>query len=379
MSGDRLSVLGIAVACVLVVGAVGTVALRQLRHRSLGLQMLVVPVVALAAVAVAVAVDAQVMFLSGHDSTVIALTLAAAMPVAVLIAAWLGRDVSRSARRLAQTARALGRGEVTTIAPMASAELASVAHELAVAGRDLAEAREREVAVETSRRELVAWVSHDLRTPLAGIRAMAEALEDGVVDDPDLYHKQLRIEADRLSGMVDTLFLLSRLHAGALRPVREPLALSDLVSDAVASIRPVAAARGVHLTGGADADAVASVDAAQLSRALANLLVNAVRHTPDDGTVTVTARREADEVVLAVQDGCGGIPADELPRVFDLAWRGERARTSGPDGGGGLGLAVTRGIVEAHDGTVRVVNVDGGCRFDVRLPTASPAARPSTP
>ncbi|MEO7745706.1 MAG: HAMP domain-containing sensor histidine kinase [Actinomycetota bacterium] len=388
MSGDRLSVLGIAVACVLVVGAAGTVVLRRLRQRSLGLQMLVVPVVALVAVAVAVAVDAQVMFLSGHDSTVIALTLAAAMPFAALIAAWLGRDVSRSARRLAQTARALGRGEVVVTAPMASSELSSVAHELAVAGHDLAEARSREVAVETSRRELVAWVSHDLRTPLAGIRAMAEALEDGVVDDPDLYHKQLRIEADRLSGMVDTLFLLSRLHAGALRPVREPLALSDLVSDAVASIRPVAAARGVHLTGGADPDAVASVDASQLSRALANLLVNAVRHTPADGIVRVTARREADEVVLAVQDGCGGIPDTELPRVFDLAWRGERARTSGPDGGGGLGLAVTRGIVEAHDGTVGVVNVDGGCRFDVRLPTASPAARlpiaspaarPSTP
>ncbi len=373
MSPDQLSVLGIAVACVVVVGALGALVLQRLRRRSLRLQVLVIPVIAMLAVAVAIAVDARVMFLSVHDSGVVGLTLAAALPVAVALAAWLGRDVARSARQLERAAQELGRGVVPPAAPsaqLASAELTRVGVELANAGRELAAARQREAATENSRRELVAWVSHDLRTPLAGIRAMAEALEDGVADDPDLYHKQLRIEADRLSGMVDTLFLLSRLHAGAMRLVREPMAMNDLVSDAVASIRPVAAARGVQLAGGADADAIASVDPAQLSRALANLLANAVRHTPPDGTVTVTARRDPDAVVLSVQDACGGIADDDLPRVFDLAWRGERARTSGPDGGGGLGLAVTRGIVEAHDGSVTVTNVEDGCRFDVRLPRA---------
>jgi signal transduction histidine kinase len=94
--------------------------------------------------------------------------------------------------------------------------------------------------------------------------------------------------------------------------------------------------------------------------------------------VTVSARREGGQVVLSVRDMCGGITEDELPRVFDLAWRGERARTSGPDGGGGLGLAVTRGVIEAHGGTVTVANVEGGCRFDVRLAATSPAARSST-
>ncbi len=369
MSPDQLSVLGIAVACVVVVGALGTVVLHRLRRRSLRLQVLVIPVVSMLAVAVAIAVDARVMFLSGHDSGVVGLTLAAALPVAVALAAWLGRDVARSARQLERAAHELGRG-VVPLAPnarLSSAELTRVGVELVNAGRELAASRQRAAATENSRRELVAWVSHDLRTPLAGIRAMAEALEDGVADDPDLYHKQLRIEADRLSGMVDTLFLLSRLHAGAMQLVREPMSLNDLVSDAVASIRPVAAARGVRLTGGADADAVASVDAAQLSRALANLLANAVRHTPPKGTVTVTARREQHGVLISVQDTCGGISDDDLPRVFDLAWRGEHARTSGPDGGGGLGLAVTRGIVEAHEGSVTVTNVDDGCRFDVHL------------
>ena len=370
MSPDQLSVLGIAVACVVVVGALGKLVLQRLRRRSLRLQVLLIPVIAMLAVAVAIAVDARVMFLSVHDSGVVGLTLAAALPVAVALAAWLGRDVARSARQLELVAQDLGRGIATPSGQFASPELTRVGVELANAGRALAAARQREAATENSRRELVAWVSHDLRTPLAGIRAMAEALEDGVADDPDLYHKQLRIEADRLSGMVDTLFLLSRLHSGAMRLVREPMAMNDLVSDAVASIRPVAAARGVLLAGGADADADANVDAAQLSRALANLLANAVRHTPPDGTVTVTARREQDVVVLSVQDTCGGISDDDLPRVFDLAWRGERARTSGPDGGGGLGLAVTRGIVEAHDGTVTVTNAGDGCRFDIRLPAA---------
>jgi len=373
VSPDQLSVLGIAVACVVVVGALGALVLQRLRRRSLRLQVLVIPVIAMLAVAVAIAVDARVMFLSVHDSGVVGLTLAAALPVAVALAAWLGRDVARSARQLERAAQELGRGVVppaATSAQLSSAELTRVGVELANAGRELAAARQREAATENSRRELVAWVSHDLRTPLAGIRAMAEALEDGVADDPDFYHKQLRIEADRLSGMVDTLFLLSRLHAGAMRLVREPMAMNDLVSDAVASIRPVAAASGVQLAGGADADAIASVDPAQLSRALANLLANAVRHTPPDGTVTVTARRDPDAVVLSVQDACGGIADDDLPRVFDLAWRGERARTSGPDGGGGLGLAVTRGIVEAHDGSVTVTNVGAGCRFDVHLPAA---------
>ena len=372
MSPDQLSVLGIAVACVVVVGALGTFVLHRLRRRSLRLQVLVIPVVAMLAVAVAISVDARVMFLSGHDSGVVGLTLAAALPVAVALAAWLGRDVARSARQLERAAHELGQG-VVPLAPnarLSSAELTRVGVELANAGRELAAARQRAAATENSRRELVAWVSHDLRTPLAGIRAMAEALEDGVADDPDLYHKQLRIQADRLSGMVDTLFLLSRLHAGAMQLIREPMSLNDLVSDAVASIRPVAAARGVQLTGGSEADAVASVDAAQLARALANLLANAVRHTPPNGTVTVTARREQNVVVISVQDTCGGISDDDLPRVFDLAWRGERARTSGPDGGGGLGLAVTRGIVEAHEGSVTVANIGAGCRFDVHLPAA---------
>jgi signal transduction histidine kinase len=240
---------------------------------------------------------------------------------------------------------------------------------LAAAAMWADEARAKERAAEANRRDLVAWVSHDLRTPLAGMRAMAEALEDGVVVDPETvaeYHRRIRVETDRMAGLVDDLFELSRITAGALRmsPVRVPL--GDVVSDAVASAAPLAAARGITLVADETGWPVVEGSEAELARILANLLRNAIRYTPDDGTVTVTGGRDGDEGWLAVTDTCGGIPEADLPRVFDVAFRGEAART--PGSGGGLGLAIVRGLVEAHRGAVAVSNVDGGCRFVVRLP-----------
>src|SRR5262249_62398499 len=118
----------------------------------------------------------------------------------------------------------------------------------ALAGR-LAESRDRERALEASRRELVAWVSHDLRTPLAGLRAMSEALEDGVADDPALYYKQIHASVDRLAGMVDDLFELSRIQAGAISSAPEHVGLDDLVSDCLTALEPLARGRGVRLGG----------------------------------------------------------------------------------------------------------------------------------
>src|SRR6202035_3714433 len=166
----------------------------------------------------------------------------------------------------------------------------------------------------TSRRELVAWVSHDLRTPLAGLRAMAEALEDGIVRDYETvstYHTQMRREADRLTTMIDDLFELSRIHGRALR----------------------------------------------------NLVTNAIRHTPSEGIVQVQGEVERGMARVSVADACGGIAPDALPRVFDVAFRGETARTPGGDNGAGLGLSIARGIVEAHAGQIAVRNAGPGCLF----------------
>jgi signal transduction histidine kinase len=214
----------------------------------------------------------------------------------------------------------------------------------------------------------VAWVSHDLRTPLAGLRAMAEALEDGLAADPPRYHKQMRAEAERLATMVDDLFELSRIHSGTLQLSPDLITLNDLVSDVLSSTEALARERGVRLVGRATGQLAVRADPRELSRALTNLLTNAIRHTPMGGNVHVGARPEDEDALVSVTDGCGGIPEADLPHVFELAWRGTDARSPAPDSGAGLGLAIVRGVVEAHRGSVRVVNTGDGCCFEMRLP-----------
>src|SRR5262245_34123168 len=146
------------------------------------------------------------------------------------------------------------------------------------------------LAREQSRRELVAWVSHDLRSPLAGLRAMTEALEDGLADDPSRYHAQMRAEVDRMGRMVDDLFELSRIHAGVLRLSPQCVALGDVVSEAIAGADSVARARGVHRAGRVKEDVLVTADPAGLSRVVSNLRMNAIRHTPVGGVVEIKAR-----------------------------------------------------------------------------------------
>lgn len=245
------------------------------------------------------------------------------------------------------------------------------------------EARVRERALESSRRELVAWISHDLRTPLAGIRAMTEALEDGVVTAPaevTAYITNIRGESERLAAMVDDLFQLSRINAGVVALTLAPVPLAELVSEALAAEGAAAARKGIRLLAAEDADwPVVWGSDPELGRVVRNLLGNAIRHTPPDGAIQVAAGIDGDEVWLRVDDACGGIPDDELARVFEVAFRGSRSRTPDPEldpVGGGLGLAVARGLVEAHDGRIEASNHGPGCRFEVRLP-ARPARVPS--
>ena len=269
-------------------------------------------------------------------------------------------------------------GLVTAAATLAAAR--RVAHdnaELRATTVALQAATDRERALEASRRELVSWVSHDLRTPLAGLRAMAEALEDGVVEDPELYFKQIVNSVDRLNQMVEDLFDLSRIQAGEASQNVERIALGDIVSDCLSALEPLAAANGVRLTGSVEGHIAVDGNGQELNRAVTNLTANAIRHTPESGRVQVyvgvlegeTARAE-----VIVRDECGGIPAQHIGRVFDVGFRGEAARTPGDDlqpAGAGLGLAITRGIVEAHGGTVDVHNTATGCQFRIRLPAAT--------
>ncbi len=284
---------------------------------------------------------ARAMFLSPHDLRVLLIVIGMSGVVSLAMGVWLGRR-------------------------------------LAVDAVWAEEARARERQMEVGRRELVAWVSHDLRTPLAGLRAMAEALEDGIVSDPESvaeYHRRIRIETDRMAQLVDDLFELSRINAGALRLSLANVALGDIISDAVASAAPLADARRIRVIASESGWPVVRASEPELSRVVNNLLRNAIRYTPSEGTVTLSGGHDEQGGWFAITDRCGGIPEEDLGRVFDVAFRGEAARTprhhQDPDGvgGGGLGLAIVRGLVEAHRGAVAVQNVDDGCQFLVRIPT----------
>ncbi|MEV0582708.1 HAMP domain-containing sensor histidine kinase [Nonomuraea sp. NPDC050310] len=351
------ALLGIAVALV------GVLVMRRLR--TLRAMVLLVVVVAVLATLAGVVTGIFEMTLEGSARNTALGFVAVGGLVGLVVAMILARRVVAESRRLAEAVRTEGEFVPPESLP---SELQAIAHALS-------ESYARERALEGARRELVAWVSHDLRTPLAGMRAMVEALEDGVVDDPatvSRYHAQIRIEVERLSAMVDDLFELSRIHAGALKLTPVPLGLGDLVADTVDQFEPLARAKGVRLDYSAVAGIPLRADAGALGRALGNLVVNAIRHTPADGVVSVSASVSPDggTACLAVRDCCGGIPDADLPRLFDVAFRGESARTPGRDGGAGLGLAIAQGLVAAHDGRIGVVNEGPGCRFEIRLPLA---------
>jgi signal transduction histidine kinase len=360
-----------------IISIVGVITLRVLAGRSVRVMVTGVVLVSVLTSMAGTAVIAYRM-LSGVNQDVVLDLMAIAGLAGLIVALVVGRQLIKASRSISAAVQDVGDSGVY-IAPNRKlpAELAELSAALTAAYERLAQARSRERALEASRRELVAWVSHDLRTPLAGLRAMAEALEDQVVTDPrevSQYHTQIHREVDRLTVMIDDLFELSRIHAGALRLSRRMVGLEDVVAEVVASTEPVARAKGVRLTGAAVRGMPVFIDTAEMGRALRNLVTNAIRHTPSDGTVDVLAEVQSGMACVSVSDACGGIPPQDLPRVFDVAFRGESARTPGPTQGGGLGLSIARGIVEAHSGQIAVRNAGPGCQFLIRLPLARPGA-----
>lgn len=332
-----LAGVGLATGVAAAVGALGAAGVVAVGRRRPAVAAVLAPLVVVASVAAGVYASAQAMFLSEADSVTVLWLLLATVPVALGVGAALG---VRTHRLTTEHAAALA-------------------------------ARERDREVEERRRELVAWVSHDLRTPLAAVRALTEAMEDQVASPADAAAGILA-ENRRMTDMVDDLLALSRLQSGTLRLRREPTDVGDLASDALAAATPVAQAVGVRLTGEVTEQVVASVDAREVSRALGNLVGNAVRHTTEGGTVYVRVEPGPHSAVVHVTDGCGGIPEADLPRVFEAGWRGTAARTPG-SGGAGIGLSIVRSVADAHGGSVTVSNTtlpDGGrgCRFTLTLP-----------
>ena len=378
---DLATIAGTALLCAVVVGGIGLFVLRLARGASMMAQLLVVVASAILSVTVGMIAASSAMYISSYDLIVMFAFTGASAIVSLGVALVLGRAFARNNNRLRMLARALGDGE-RVAAPTTRSdanEFAILAADLAETSDRLAKARDEVESIDASRRELVAWISHDLRTPLAGLRAMAEALEDNMADDPQRFHRQMRSQVDHLSAMVDDLFELSKINSGALTLNMEPLSLYDLASDAVAELGALARSREISLVAPTGGDFMVVGDPRELARVVGNLLMNAIQHSPPGSVISVSTRHgSADEVVLSVQDAGGGIPEADLSKVFQAGWRGTTARTPEQvwDGspGAGLGLAIVHGIVEAHSGAVTVENVPGGSRFDVRLPRHEAAA-----
>jgi signal transduction histidine kinase len=320
---------------------------------------------------VAVLAGAELMFVSNHDALMVSAIALAAALVALRAARVASADVVREVAELRDALAAVGEGQrdgqVRADAALELNELAGAATRMI---EQLGAEEKRRDAADAARRNLVASISHDLRTPLAALRLMLAAIEDGVVDDAtrDRYLKTMHTHVEALGSMVDDLFELSRLEAGDLDWSIRQVELRELVDEAVAAMRVEGEAKGVAVA--AELQPLprpARADPERLQRVLFNLIQNAIRHTPTDGSVTVRAEPAGDWVEIEVADTGAGIPLEDRERLFEPFVRG--ATRDERDAGAGLGLALSRAIVEAHGGKIWLADSETGTRVRFVIPT----------
>ncbi|HEX9260839.1 MAG TPA: HAMP domain-containing sensor histidine kinase [Acidimicrobiales bacterium] len=368
----RLDPLAAAMAGIVLIAVTIALALllrALLRHsRSLRHQVLAVLLSALTVGGVAAVAAAELMVLDeGELGTVLGiLVLTALFSVALVTVA--SAPLGRDARRLEATVRRIESGDRTVRTGIARAdELGHVARALDELVARLDRLEQERAANETERINLLTNIGHDLRTPLAALRAALEALADGIAPDPDRYLRSMQRDVDALAGLIDDLFLLSRLEAGRLELHPVPIDLAELADEAVEALAPAAAARGVHLVLDASGAVPVSGNATAVARVIRNLLDNALRFAPEGSQVQVAV--DSDPLpTIRVIDGGPGFPAGFAPRAFERFTRPDdhRSRSSG---GTGLGLAIARGLVEAQGGRIWIEDPPGG-RVAFQLPAA---------
>jgi len=361
--------LPLAIAVVMTV-AVTALATRGLASRSLRARFTAVAVFATLIGIVNLAVLAALMVVTEKDAILIGALLAYSTAAAVGAGLAAARPSSEASERLAATAERMASGDLSARAGAVGggSELESLGASLDGMASRLERSIEAERLAEAQRRDLIIAVSHDLRTPLAGLRAMAEAIDDGVVSDPATvrrYTGRMRDLVESLGVLIDDLFEFVQLDAGAIEAETERAVVADVISSAVAACDTQATEKGLSLRTELG-DAGAAVCSPRLTRVVQNLLQNAIRHTPTDGTVRVIARRDGERLELAVEDSGDGVSPEQAEQVFEPFWRGDSARATD---GSGLGLALAKRIVEALEGGIEVeASPDRGARFAVWVP-----------
>jgi signal transduction histidine kinase len=369
---SELRHLGLLLVIALVATVAATVAARPLLARASARRRLVV----IAALAVIVSlinlgVLTILMSVSDHDATLVAMLLVYSSGAGIGAALVLAKAWGTAVERLVDRARSLAAGDLDSRLGRLGAgpELDALAESLDRTSERLKQSLARERAGEVRRKDLITAVSHDLRTPLASIRAMVEAVDDGVVDDPETlrrYVREMRRSVESLSLLVDDLFELAQVDAGAIAVESERIRVEDVVQAALETCGPQASEKGLTVVTRIEDGEAESLCSPRLARVLQNLLQNAIRHTPADGTVRMEARRGPNCLELVVEDTGEGIPAKAVDRVFDPFWRGDASRSGN---GSGLGLALAKRIVESLGGQIRVQSEpEHGARFAIVLP-----------
>jgi len=324
-----------------------------------------------------VLIVARLMFIStAHDLRLLAALIGFSSLVSLAFSAWVATRISADVRAVTARVAGLAAGDYRTrLALPGHDEVARVAGQLDQLAALLAASDEARDALERERRDFTIAISHDLRTPLASIRAMAEALADGVVEEPaevQRYHAATRHEVERLASMVDDLFQLAQMDAGALALDRLPVSLGDIAAEVVDAMDARAAAAGVRISLQVEgAPPPIMLDGSLMERAVGNLLANAIEHTPPGGRVDVRVNARGGHHEISVNDTGPGIAATDLDRVWDRFFRAERSRSraGGQARGAGLGLAIVKGIVEAHGGEVLANSSAGaGATFVLSIP-----------
>jgi signal transduction histidine kinase len=324
-----------------------------------------------------VAIIAQLMFVStSHDLKLLIALLVFSAVVTVFFSLWVAATVAARVDAAAAAIRALAAGDYQSRADIAGGdEVAQLAADVNALAARLSVAQEQRQALDRERHELTASISHDLRTPLASVRAMVEALADGVVVDPAETHRYfaiMRREVERLDRMIEDLFELAQLDAGALRLQAQRLRLQEVAAEVVDAMQARARQRDVSLTLRMEGQPPGLLlDGARIERAVSNLVRNAVEYTPPGGRVSVRVFADDGCVALRVSDSGEGIDEGDLPRIWERFYRAEKSRQRADDGGdgAGLGLAIVKGVVEAHGGSVDAGSAPGeGATFTIRLP-----------
>ncbi len=349
--------------------------------RSLRWALLVTMILIVGVIFLNVWVTAQLMFINQYDLSVTGALLVFAGVIALIFGFFVSSAITESIREMGEAAEQVAHGKLDTrLKVQGNDELAEFARTFNWMAASLQEVDEEKRQLEQQRRDLIAWASHDLRSPVTSIRAMVEAMIDGVVSDPQTtnrYLHNMELEIQNLTRLIDNLFELAQLDAGHIKLDYQWSSLRDLISDTLGGMSVRAQQQGITLSGEVDPGVdLIYIAPDKVQQILSNLLDNALRYTPEGGTVLLKATLDGDQVTVMVRNNGAGITLLDLSQVFTRFYREERARSQSKDGrrGAGLGLAITRGFVEALGGKIWVEsNPAQGVTFTFTLPCKTDA------